>query len=47
MKLVEIAAIGKNRELGKENHMIWHLPKDLRFLKRRQRASDRHGTKNI
>ncbi|MFA1015524.1 dihydrofolate reductase [Dubosiella newyorkensis] len=33
MKLVEIAAIGKNRELGKENHMIWHLPKDLRFFK--------------
>ena len=25
MKLTLIAAIGKNRELGKNNDMIWHL----------------------
>ncbi len=24
-----IAVIGKNRELGKDNHLLWHLPADL------------------
>ena len=28
-----IAAVGKNRELGKDNHLIWHLPNDLKFFK--------------
>ena len=28
-----IAAIGKNRELGKDNDLIWHLPNDLKFFK--------------
>ena len=28
-----IAAIGKNRELGKNNNLIWHLPNDLKFFK--------------
>lgn len=28
-----IAAIGKNRELGKQNELIWHLPGDLQFFK--------------
>lgn len=28
-----IAAIGKNRELGKNNDLIWHLPNDLKFFK--------------
>src|SRR3989344_3179471 len=29
-----IAAIGKNRELGKNNSLLWHLPNDLpRFKK--------------
>lgn len=28
-----IAAIGKNRELGKNNGLIWHIPEDLRFFK--------------
>lgn len=32
MKLSMIAAIGKNRELGKDNDLIWNLPKDLRFF---------------
>ncbi len=27
-----IAAIGKNRELGKDNDLIWHLPKDMKFF---------------
>lgn len=28
-----IAAIGKNRELGKDNQLIWHLPHDLKFFR--------------
>lgn len=37
MKLTLIAAIGKNRELGKNNDMIWHLPQDLKFFVSRLR----------
>lgn len=33
MKLSMIAAIGKNRELGKDNGLIWHFPSDLKFFK--------------
>lgn len=33
MKLVIIAAIGENNELGKGNSLIWHLPGDLKFFK--------------
>ena len=32
-EIILIAAIGKNRELGKENKLIWHLKKDLKFFK--------------
>lgn len=28
-----IAAIGKKRELGKNNELIWHLPNDLKYFK--------------
>ena len=28
-----IAAVGKNNELGKDNHLIWYLPNDLKFFK--------------
>ena len=28
-----IAAIGKNRELGKNGGLIWQLPSDLKFFK--------------
>lgn len=28
-----IAAIGKNRELGKNNKLLWHLPEDLKRFK--------------
>lgn len=28
-----IAAIGKNRELGKNNDLIWHLKEDMKFFK--------------
>jgi len=30
-----IAAIGRNNELGKDNRLIWMLPKDLRFFKQK------------
>lgn len=29
-----IAAIGKNRELGKDNKLLWHLPEDLKRFKK-------------
>lgn len=33
-KISIIAAIGKNRELGKKNKLLWHIPDDLpRFKK--------------
>lgn len=28
-----IAAIGENRELGKNNKLLWHIPEDLRRFK--------------
>ncbi len=28
-----IVAIGKNNEIGKDNKLLWHLPKDLKFFK--------------
>lgn len=34
MTLSMIAAIGKNRELGKNNDLIWHLDGDLPFFKK-------------
>ena len=33
MEINMIAAVGKNRELGKDNKLIWHLPGDLKFFK--------------
>lgn len=33
MRIILIAAIGKNRELGKDNNLIWHLKEDLKFFK--------------
>ena len=29
-----IAAVGKNNELGIDNHLIWHLPSDLKYFKK-------------
>ncbi len=29
-----IAAISKNNVLGKENKLLWHLPKDFKFFKK-------------
>ena len=33
MKIIMIAAIGANLELGKNNKLIWHLPEDLKIFK--------------
>ncbi len=30
MKISMIAAIGKNRELGKGNKLLWNIPQDLK-----------------
>lgn len=30
MKVNIIAAIGKNRELGKDNKLLWHIPDDMK-----------------
>ncbi|PJC82534.1 hypothetical protein CO006_03210, partial [Candidatus Roizmanbacteria bacterium CG_4_8_14_3_um_filter_35_14] len=29
-----IAAIGKNRELGKDNKLLWHIPEDFKRFKK-------------
>jgi dihydrofolate reductase len=34
MKISLIVAIAENRVIGKDNNLIWHLPKDLNFFKR-------------
>ena len=33
MKVSIIAAIGKNRELGKDNKLLWHIKEDLQRFK--------------
>lgn len=33
MNIAMIAAIGKNRELGKNNDLIWHFKEDMAFFK--------------
>lgn len=33
MKVVIIAAIGQNRELGRDNQLLWHLAEDMQFFK--------------
>jgi dihydrofolate reductase len=33
MKISIIAAIGPNRELGKDNKLLWHIPEDLKRFK--------------
>lgn len=32
-KVIIIAAVGKNLELGKDNTLLWHLHDDMRFFK--------------
>lgn len=33
MKCSLIVAIGKHREIGKDNDLLWHLPRDMKFFK--------------
>lgn len=33
MEVAAIAAIGRNRELGKGNELLWHIPDDLKRFK--------------
>lgn len=33
MNITLIAAIGKNRELGRNNDLIWNIPEDLKFFR--------------
>ena len=33
MQINIIAAIGKNRELGKDNKLLWHIPEDFKRFK--------------
>lgn len=32
-KIIIIAAVGKNLELGKDNNLIWHIKGDMKFFK--------------
>ena len=34
MKISQIVAISENRAIGKDNDLIWHLPKDMQFFKK-------------
>lgn len=33
MNIAIIAAIGRNRVLGKDNQLLWHMPADLQYFK--------------
>ena len=33
MELSLIVAMGKHREIGKDNDLLWHLPRDMKFFK--------------
>ena len=33
MKVSLIAAVSRNNVIGKNNNLIWHLPKDMKFFK--------------
>ena len=33
MKIILIVAVGKNKEIGKNNQLLWHLPIDLKHFK--------------
>ena len=33
-RVCAVVAIGKNRELGKEGKLLWHIPDDLKRFKR-------------
>jgi dihydrofolate reductase len=38
MKISMIAAIGKNRELGRGNELLFKIPEDMKFFKEEQKT---------
>ena len=38
MKISIIAAMGKNRVIGKDNQLVWHLPEDFKFFKEKTKG---------
>lgn len=38
MKLIEIAAIGKNRELGLNNDLVWHFKEDMKYFRQQTKG---------
>ena len=38
MRLSIIVAVSENGIIGKDNQLIWHLPTDLKFLKKPQKV---------
>jgi len=32
LRISLIAAIGKNREIGKDNQLLWHIPEGLKRI---------------
>lgn len=45
--LIAIWAQDKNGLIGKENHLPWHLPNDLRFLRDHDQPHISDGTENL
>ena len=35
MRVSMIAAIGKNRELGAKNALLWHIPEDMKYFQKK------------
>ncbi|NCW12748.1 MAG: dihydrofolate reductase, partial [Chitinophagia bacterium] len=33
MKITLVVAASQNNAIGKDNQLLWHLPKDMRFFK--------------
>jgi dihydrofolate reductase len=38
MSIVAVVAIGRNRELGNQNELLWHIPDDLKRFKKLSRG---------
>ncbi len=48
MTLALIAAVARNRTIGRDGTLPWHIPEDLkRFKTPHHRAHDRHGTAHL
>lgn len=38
MRLIEIAAVGKDKELGKDNDLVWRFSEDMKFFRRQTKG---------